>query len=122
MKFKVKPEKSNLFLMTIVLMLCLFTCLLWLVLREYIYFSIYSIITLLLGHMYYFTSYIINEKYLIIKLGLLNIKIKYNKIMKVENLKDKVKVYLKTVNINLHPKNKDIFVAKLSSKLTNKNS
>ena len=122
MKFKVKYEKSNFVLMTSIILLSIITCILWFILKEYIYFSVYFILTLLISYIYYFTYYYIKKDGLIFRLGFIKIKLKYNNIKKVENLKDKVKIYFNKININIYPKNKDIFVAELNSKLTNKNS
>lgn len=120
MKFKVKPEKSNLLLMSTLLLLCLTTCFMWLVIREYICFGIYFALTLIIAHMYYFTSYILKEDILIIKLGFIKIKINYNKISNIEVIKDRVKLNFKKLNINIYPNNKEIFVAKINSKLNSK--
>lgn len=122
MKFKVKPEKSNLVLMSSILLFLLVTCILWLILREYVYFTIYLVLTLLIFYVYFFTFYFIKEEYFVTKLGFLKIKIKYENIRSVENLKEGVKLNLKKFSMNIYPHNKDIFVAKLNSKLTNKNS
>jgi len=117
MKFKFKPEKSNLFLMTSIIFLLFATCVFWLIIKEYIYFSVYIILTLLIAHMYYFTSYFIKDNYFVTRLGFVTIKIKYSKIMKVESLKDKVKIILNSFSIDIYPKNKEIFLAKLNSKI-----
>ena len=122
MKFKFKPNKSNLFLMSSTILLLIFVCLLWLVLREYIYFAVYGVLTLIISYTYYFTSYYIKDRYLETRLGFIFIRIKYRNIKKVELVNDKVRIHLKNVKFNICPNNKDIFVVKLNSKLTNKNS
>ncbi len=122
MKFKARPEKSNLLLMSSIILLLLVTCVFWLILRMYIYCIIYFVLTLFLAYTYFFTFYYVKEKYFVTRLGLIKINIKYDSIKKVENLKDKVKLHLKYFNIMIYPNNQDIFIAKLNSKLTNKNS
>lgn len=117
MKFKVKPEKSNMAFMTSTFFLLIITCILWIILKEYIYFVVYFILTILLAYIYYFTSYTIKDKYLVIKLGFIVLKINYNKITNVELIKNKVKVNLKKFSLDLYPDNKDIFVAKVNSKI-----
>lgn len=121
MKFKVKFEKGNFYLMTLILTLCLFTCLVWLVLREYFYFIIYLIFTITIAQGYYFTNYIIEKNYFVIKLGIITIKIKYKKIKKVKIENNLVKIYFNKSKIKIYPKNKEVFVNKLNSKLTRKN-
>lgn len=120
MKFKFKPQKSNLFFMSSVIILCLFTCIIWLILREYIYFSIYFLLTLVIAYTYYRTKYIIEDKYLIIKLGFLKIKINYQKITEAKKENDYVKVKFIKYGINIYPNNKDIFILKINEKLTEK--
>lgn len=122
MRFKFDFKKNNFYLMTLVLTLCLFTCLVWLVLREYFYFIIYLLATLIMINCYYFTSYVIDKNYLIIKLGIFKIKINYKKITDISSEKEKIVVSFKKIKINLYPENKENFVGALNSKLTNKNS
>lgn len=122
MKFKAKPEKGNMLLMSAVIILLLVTCIFWLIIRKYLYFGFYLFFTLAIAHMYYFTNYYIKENYFVTTLGFIKIKIKYDSILSVENLTDKVKLKLRNFGITIYPNNKDIFVAKLNSKLTNKNS
>ena len=122
MKFKARPEKSNILLMSSIILLLLVTCIFWLILRKYVYCLVYFILTLFIAYTYFFTFYYIKENRFVARLGLIKISIKYDEIRKVESLKDKVKVHLKYFCITLYPNNQDIFVAKLNSKLTNKNS
>lgn len=122
MKFRVKYEKSNIFLMSSIILCLLVTCMFWLILREYIYFAVYFALTLFISYTYFFTSYFIKEKYFVVRLGLINIKIKYSGIKSIEDGKDKLKINLKRFSFTVYPSNKEIFVAKLNSKLTNKNS
>jgi len=122
MKFKFNPEKSNKLLMSSIIFLSFVTCLFWIILREYIYFIVYFSLTLFIAITYFCTRYYIKDNYLIIKLGFISIKISYLRINNVENLNDKVKLNLIKYSLNIYPQNKDIFVAKLNSKLTNKNS
>ena len=75
MKFKIKHEKANLVFMTSVLILCLFTCIIWLMIREYSYFIIYLLLTLLIAIFYYNTYFYIKNDGLIIKLGFIKVKI-----------------------------------------------
>ncbi|MBE6156560.1 MAG: hypothetical protein E7161_02325 [Firmicutes bacterium] len=117
MKFKFKPEKSNLFLMTSIIFLLFITCIFWLIIKEYIFFSVYIMLTVIIAHIYYFTSYFIEAKYFVTKLGFIKIKIKYSDIRKIEDMQEKVKISLKSFSFYVYPRNKDIFVAKLNSKI-----
>ena len=89
----------------------------WLAIREYIYFFIYISLTLIIAHIYYFTTYTIYNKKLIIKLGIIKLKINYKNIKKVELVKERVKLQLDKFSINLYPANKEMFIAKINSKL-----
>lgn len=117
MKFKFKPEKSNLIFMSSLLILCLMTCLFWLSFREYIYFTIYFVLTLLIGYVYYFTVYVIYENYLVVRLGFINFKFKYENIKSVENIKNGIKINYKNIKFTIYPNNRDIFSVKLNSKI-----
>lgn len=117
MKFKVKHGKSNLIFMSSVIILCLVTCIFWLMLREHIYFTVYFLLTLIISHIYYFTFYYINDNYLKIKLGFINIKIKYNKIFKIESLEKCINLVFKSFNMKIYPNNKDIFYTELNNKM-----
>ena len=114
MKYKIKHEKSNLILMSSVLILCLITCYVWFIFRKYIYFSIYLILTIIITHIYYFTYYYIKNDSLIIKLGFIKVRIKYNKIKSIKILKNSVKLNLEKISLNLYPNNKDMFYTELS--------
>ena len=120
MKYKIKHEKGNLVFMTSVIIMCLITCGLWLMLKEYTYFSIYLIITLLIAIFYYFTYYYLKDNYLIIKVGFINVKIKYKKIKKIDNLQNSIRLTYGKISMNIYPNNKDIFFAELSSKVKGK--
>ena len=122
MKFKVDLENNNFYLMTVVITLCIFTCLIWLILREYVYFIIYFFLNSLLINCYYFTNYIVGKQCLIIKLGIFKININYKKITNIKKTNKKVMLFIGNKKINLYPKNKEKFVSVLNSKLTNKNS
>ena len=122
MKFKVKYESAEFLFMTIILILCFFTCFIWLSLKEYPYFIIYFLLTLMIFHMYYFTSYQLTDKDLIIKLGFLKIKLKYFKIKKVKKEMTKRKIVYNKIPLNIYPDNLDKFLTMLNTKLTNKNS
>lgn len=117
MKFKIKHEKTNLVFMSSVIVLSLVTCIFWLMLREYIYFLIYLVLTLLIAFVYYYTYYFIKKDSLIIKLGFIKIKIKYSSIKKIENLNNCIRLTFKNFNMNIYPNNKDIFFAEINSKL-----
>lgn len=117
MRCKIKHEKSNLVFMSSVILLSLITCVFWFVLNEYVYFLIYLIVTLLLAYIYYFTFYYLKENSLVIILGFIKIKIKYSSILKVENLKNGIKLNFKNISMNIYPNNKDIFFAELSNKM-----
>ncbi len=117
MIFKVKYEKNNLFLMSTILILCLFTCLFWLILTKYIYALIYFVLTIFIGYTYYFTNYELNDKYLVIKLGFIKIKIKYNNIWQVQKKENYLTLVFHHFNINVFPKEKDIFIIKLQEKI-----
>ncbi len=113
MKFKVKNTKSNLVTMTFLIILCFITCIFWLYLKKYLIFSIYFILTLIIAHMFYFTTYYINNKYLIIKLGFLKIKINIKKIKKITQNAEKVIIDLNKIHFTLYPANPDIFINSL---------
>lgn len=117
MKYKIKHEKSNKVFMSSVIILCLVTCLFWFLLREYIYFSVYILLTILISYIYYFTYYYLLEDKLIVRLGFIKIKIKYSKIKKVENLKNSIKLYFNNWNVNIYPNNKDIFYGDILNKM-----
>lgn len=117
MKFKVKHEKSNLIFMSSVIILCLVTCIFWLMLREYIYFIIYFLLTLIISHIYYFTNYYIKDNYLKIKLGFIKIKIQYEKMIKIENLEKSINLKFKNFDMKIYPNNKDIFYVELNNKM-----
>jgi len=114
MKYKIKHEKSNLILMSSVLILCLITCYVWFIFREYLYFSIYLILTIIIIHIYYFTYYYIKNDSLIIKLGFIKVRIKYNKIKSIDLLKNSVILNLEKISLNLYPNNKDKFYNEIS--------
>jgi len=117
MKFKIKHEKSNLIFMSSVIILCLVTCVFWFLLREYIYFIIYFLLTLVISHMYYVTYYFLEKDKIIFKLGFIKIKIKYKNIKKIENLKNSIKITFNNFSMNIYPDNKDIFFAEINSKM-----
>ena len=117
MQYKIKHEKSNIVFMTSVMIMCLLTCVIWFVLREYSYFIIYLIATLLVFHIYYFTYYYIKENYLLIKLGFIKIKFKYKNINNIENKKEGIKLKFNNLSMNIYPSNKDIFYAELLNKV-----
>ena len=117
MKYKIKHEKSNLILMSSILILCLITCYVWFIFREYIYFSIYLILTIIITHIYYFTYYYIKNDSLIIKLGFIRVKIKYNQIKSIEILKNSIKLNLEKISLNLYPNKKDMFYTEINSKM-----
>ena len=117
MKYRIKHEKSNKIFMTSVIILCLVTCMFWFILREYIYFSVYLFLTLLISYIYYFTYYYLKEEYLVIILGFIKVKIKYQKIIKIENLKNSVKLYFNGLSMDIYPNNKDIFYADMLDKM-----
>lgn len=117
MKFKIKHEKSNLIFMTSVILFCLITCVFWIMLREYRYFTIYFILTLLISHIYYFTCYFLEKDYLLFRLGLFNFKIKYKNIKRIEKVKNSIKLYLKYISINIYPNNIDMFYAEINNRM-----
>ena len=117
MRYKIKHEKSNKVFMSSIFILCLITCLFWILLREYIYFGIYFVLTLILSYMYYFTYYYLLEDKLIVRLGFIKIQIKYKKIKKINNLKNSIKLYFNNWSVNIYPVNKDIFYVDLLDKM-----
>jgi len=120
MKYKVKHEKSNLTFMTSTLILCFITCIFWLILKEYIYFGVYLVITLLIAYFYYFIIYILNKNFFIIRLGFINIKFNYKKIKKIEKLESGLKIYFEKIKITVYPHNKDIFYVNIKDKMKGK--
>jgi len=67
--------------------------------------------------MYYFTFYYLKKEKLIVKLGFIKVGIKYSKIIKIENLKNGIKLNFKNISMNIYPNNKDIFFAELNNKM-----
>lgn len=122
MKFKVKPEKSNFVLMTSMFIMSLIVCILFLVLHEYIYSLIYFILILVISHIYYFTYYYLKDNGLIIRLGFIRIKFNYKNILDVNEISEKVRIKLKNITLNIYPNNREIFISKLKSYLTNESS
>lgn len=117
MKFKVKLEKENLILMTFVIIILFITCAFWLTLEKYNYFIFYIVLTLIIVHMYYFTSYYVDKKYLIIKLGFLKIKFKLKNIKKVKGIDNKVRVELNKLSMFLYPEDKKEFINYVKNKI-----
>ena len=120
MKFKVKPNKSNFYMMTFVLVLCFVTCIFWIYLNKYVIGVIYLIVTVILAHMYYFSTYIIDNNVLTIKLGFLPVKIKCSNIKKIEQEDDRVKLEFAKLSLSLYPMNKELFVTSLKKELKTK--
>ncbi len=114
MKFKCKPEKANFVLMTFIVVICLVTCIFWLLLKKYVYFACYLILTLIIIHTYYFQYYVIKNKHLEIHMGFLNIKFKCKEIKKVTKLDNKVKIELNKINFTIYPLNTDLFMSALN--------
>ena len=111
MKFKVSVGKGNFIFMTFLIVLCLVTCVFWFILDKYIIFSIYLLLTIILAHMYYVTSYTIDNKKLIVQLGFVKIKIDCQKIKNVKKEENnKVKIEFKKLSLNLYPLNQDLFI------------
>lgn len=116
MKYKVKYDKFHLIFMTILLLLCFVSCLLWLKLNKYGYFGIYFGASIILGYVYYFTSYELRKEYLIIKLGFIPIKIKYKDILNIKENKGNITLKLKNYSLNIYPENKEEFSKNLKSR------
>lgn len=117
MKFKFSPEKSNLLLMIFMLIVLVFNVVVWLIFREYIYFTIFLILTIIIAHMYFMTFYILDDKYFIAYLGFLKIKIGYNKINNVELKNNKINIKLNHFTVDVSPENKDKFLKEIKKKI-----
>ena len=114
MKFRVKYERQNKVLMTSIFMLCLLTCIFWLLLPFYIYALVYFVITLILSYTYYRTIYILNNDGLVIKMGFIPVKLKYQKIKSIKRIDNKIKVNYEHFSVTIYPDNIDIFMVKLN--------
>lgn len=117
MKYKVKHEKKNLALTSSVLFLCFVSCLFWFVLKEYTYFAIYIILTIVISYIYYFTTYQIGDKNLIIKLGFIKIKIDYKRIKSVKELTPGIELKFQRYHFKIYPNNQDMFYLNLISRM-----
>ena len=117
MKFKFSPEKFNLLLMIFMLIVLVFNVVVWLIFREYIYFAIFLVLTIMITHMYFRTRYVLDDKYFITYLGFLKIKINYNKIKKVELKNNKNNIKLNYFTIDVSPDNKDKFLKEIKKKI-----
>jgi len=117
MNFKFKPEKSNLNLMISTIIILIFTCIGWLLLKEYLYFILFTMLAFIIIHVYFFQSYYLDKDFLIIRIGFLKIKIKYSKINSMNNENDILKINLKNLNIDVYPDNKDKFIKELKKKI-----
>ena len=117
MKFKVKYEKNNLVFMSSVIFLCLVVCVLFIVLKNYLYSVIYLILILIIGHTYYFSSYELSKDKLIIKMGFLKIKFRYEFLWKVEKNNKGVKVTNKNFSFTLYPEDQTKFIRELNKKI-----
>lgn len=117
MKYKVKLEAANLFFMTLIFILLVFTCILWLVLRKYLNFTIYIVLTLILIHMYYFQCYFIEDKYFVIKMGFCKLKIKYSNISDLELTNNKVSAKIWNMKIRFYPEDCKKFYDILKNKI-----
>ncbi len=117
MKFEVKPSRNNLVTMISTIIMIFVTCVVWIMLKEYLYFGIFMGLTLIVMYFYFVTSYELKEDHLVVKVGFIPFKFKYSNIKKVEVLPDKVKLSMKLFNLELYPKDKDTFVNMLNKKV-----
>lgn len=117
MKNKIKHEKSNLMFMSSVLLLCLVTCIFWLILKEYLYFIVFFLSTLLIGYIYFYTFYEIKDKYLLIKLGFISVKIRYTNIKDIVKVDKSIKLVFNKISMNIYPHNIDMFYVDLKRKM-----
>lgn len=117
MKFKVKYEKSNLIFMTSIISLCFIICIIFMILKQYLYTVIYVILTSFIIYIYYFTSYKLDERKFVIKLGFINIGFKYEHIWKVEELMKGVKITTKNLSLTVYPDEPQKFVKELNKKI-----
>jgi hypothetical protein len=117
MKFNFKPKKTNLILMIFMIIVLLITCAVWFYLKEYLYFGIFLFLSIIIIHVYFNTTYILNNKYFITKLGFINIKIDYKKIAKVEEVNNKINIKLKSLTLDICPDNKEKFITEINKKV-----
>lgn len=120
MKYKIKHEKGNLFLMSSIFIMCIMTCGIWFMIKEYTYFYCYLIMTLLLAYFYFFTFYYLKNNYMVIQIGFIKIKFKYIKIRKIDNLQNSIKIKYNNMEVNIYPNNKDKFYSELVNKIGGK--
>ncbi len=117
MKFKAKYEKNNLVFMSSIILLCLVVCVLFIVLKNYLYSIIYFILTLIIIHTYYFASYELGKDKLIIQMGFLKIKFRYEFLWKVEKNNKGVKVTNKNFSFTIYPDDQTKFIRELNKKI-----
>lgn len=117
MKFKFKPKKSNLYLMIFMILVLLINSAIWLIIKEYLYFIITLILSLIIIHVYFTTTYIIYDDYFVTTLGFLKVKIYYKNIKKIEVVNNKVNVVLKNITIDLCPDKMDVFIKEIKGRM-----
>ena len=117
MKFKSKPNKNNMVTMISTLIMIFVTCIIWIYLKEYLYFSIFMIFIIIILHIFLCTTYEFSNNALIVRLGLLPIKIKYENIKSIDVLVDKIKITTNLYNTELYPDDLDKFTKLLKSKI-----
>ena len=113
MKYKVAYNKFHLIFMTSILLLCLISCLLWLQFDKYLYFSIYFILSIGLGYIYYFTSYELRKEELIIHLGFIPVKIKYKNILEIKEENQAVVIKNLSSKLKIYPEKRQEFIKEL---------
>ena len=104
-------------IITITIVLCLICSLCFLYIHKYLYFIIYFLFTLLITMMNYFSYYKLESNYLLIKLGLIPIKIKYQSIWQVKEVNKKVLIVMSKFSLGLYPLDKDKFISNLNKKI-----
>ena len=117
MNYKVRYSKAqnNIFLSIVILILV--TCFLWALLKEYLIFIIYLVLAIFLIYSHYTTNYQLSKNHLIIKMGLIPIKINYQKIKGIELKDNKIEIDYKKIKINVYPLELKEFYEKLNNKV-----
>lgn len=115
--YKNKLELKNKILMTFIFILLIINFIGWILLKEYVYAIIFILITLVLFQMYYFTSYYFDKEHLVVKLGLIKLKFKYQNIIEVKEDRNQIYIQTNIIGFHVNPSEKEKFKKELSLKM-----
>ena len=87
------------------------------VLKRYLYCGIYVVLSLIMIHTYYFSSYELGKDKLIIQMGFLKFKFRYEFLWKVEKNNKGVKVTNKNFSFTIYPDDQTKFIRELNKKI-----